>query len=200
MVSSMSTLYPLFVSHILGLLQDERLATPLTRVFDAAPLPFWSAPASSSGKYHPALALGNGGLVRHTIVCVHIARGLAEPYGLLDQLDAITIAAACHDLYKGGVSNKWTTTVDEHPTLAAQAIFDELAYQIDEGFCIDEYLPMVHGALAAESHMGIWGDKKTPIGRMAELHALIATADYMASRKYFEPSDELAEILLDFPI
>ncbi len=34
---------------------------------------FFTVPASSSGKYHPSYALGDGGLVRHTKAAVTIA-------------------------------------------------------------------------------------------------------------------------------
>ena len=34
---------------------------------------FFEVPASSTGKYHPEFALGDGGLIRHTKVAVRIA-------------------------------------------------------------------------------------------------------------------------------
>lgn len=34
------------------------------------PLYWWEVPASSTGKYHPAYALGDGGLMRHSIAVV----------------------------------------------------------------------------------------------------------------------------------
>lgn len=35
---------------------------------------FFEIPASSSGKYHPSYALGEGGLVRHTKAAIAIAQ------------------------------------------------------------------------------------------------------------------------------
>ena len=38
---------------------------------------FYEVAASSTGKYHPSYALGDGGLVRHTIAAVRIANALS---------------------------------------------------------------------------------------------------------------------------
>ena len=37
---------------------------------DNLPLYWWEVPASSTGKYHPSYALGDGGLMRHSISVV----------------------------------------------------------------------------------------------------------------------------------
>ena len=42
-------------------------------VLDKAPENFWTIAASSTGKYHPEYAAGEGGLIRHTKAVVRIA-------------------------------------------------------------------------------------------------------------------------------
>lgn len=192
--------YHLFVEHIVGLLENQELATPLRNIFEAAPTPFWFAPASASGKYHPKYALGEGGLVRHTLAVVHVARDLARPYGLTDKMDAITIAAAIHDLYKGGKSETWETTVEEHPELVAEAVFDELSRMFDDtniSNCV--VMELIEAAQAAQGHMSLWGKTPRAISSgLTPMQSLVSTADYVISRKFLEPSSELAEILERF--
>ena len=48
---------------------------------DEIPEYFWVVPASSSGKYHPEISLGDGGLVRHSIMVSRIAEDLVRCEG-----------------------------------------------------------------------------------------------------------------------
>lgn len=88
-----------------------------------APKEFWTAPSSSSGKYHPSEDNGVGGLVRHTLKTILIAHTLAYTEYYLSHekkfyKDICVVAAGCHDIKKNG--EPWGKhTVPEHGILAA---------------------------------------------------------------------------------
>jgi hypothetical protein len=179
-----------FIEYVCGLLHDKTLRTPLTERFMAVPSAFWSAPASSTGKHHPSYALGDGGLLRHTLVCLHVARDLAAAYGLTSDrsMDVITIAAAFHDTYKGGDTGNepWIETVTDHPIIGRDHLL------------VNEPSTLNAAASVVWYHMSMWGPTPTPMGSMAPIASVVSSADYIASRKYLEPSAELAELLADF--
>lgn len=109
-----------------------------------------SAAASSTGKYHPRFAHGEGGLLRHIRAAVHFVERLAISNGLSSLERDIAIAAAgLHDLCKSGLNWESKYTVFEHPLLVRCLIDSEhlngqdavLWSQICD--CID-------------SHMGCW--------------------------------------------
>ena len=57
----------------LNLIKNERLRRSCVEMLKLLPDYFYKVEASSSGKYHPAFALGEGGLVRHTKVAAQMA-------------------------------------------------------------------------------------------------------------------------------
>lgn len=62
---------------------------------------FFTVPASSSGKYHPDFANGDGGLVRHTVAVCEIADALGELHEFnARQRSIVLIAALLHDACK----------------------------------------------------------------------------------------------------
>lgn len=92
---------------------------------DRLPDYFFEVAASSTGKYHPSYALGEGGLVRHTKAAVAIAKDLLglEMYGKYsaEDKDIILAALILHDGMKHGtVGGKYT--VATHPTEMADFI------------------------------------------------------------------------------
>jgi hypothetical protein len=180
-----------FVAYVLSLIEDATLHPVVQAFFDAVPEPFWTAPASSSGRFHPDYALGEGGLVRHTLVALTVGLDLARIYGMTSpqETDAIVIALACHDAYKGGESNEWTTTVPVHPALAASYLWEHGANQT-----------LAWAGMAIETHMSMWTNGAAlAVGHdLNAMQSLVATADYVASRKYLVPDDDLAQLLLLF--
>jgi len=135
---------------------------------------FWTAPASTSGKYHPKISLGNGGLVRHTKLAVYW--GL-ELYRAMHNhsfgTDEVVAALLLHDLTKqqGGVGG--------HGVRLAKILRDR------DDYCVA--VDMI--VLGIESHMGIWTkpEGKAPNwkrpGTLRNFCALVHLADYCASRK-----------------
>ena len=70
---------------------------------------FFEIPASSTGKYHPKYALGDGGLVRHTKVVVRIGYELLnnESVGFSfkeEEKDLLLMAMLLHDGLKSGIN------------------------------------------------------------------------------------------------
>ena len=56
----------------LNYINDMRIREGAKILLDGLPEYFYTIPASSTGKYHPDFASGEGGLVRHTKVAVRI--------------------------------------------------------------------------------------------------------------------------------
>ena len=57
----------------LNYINNSRIKKSLIIMINKLPDYFFEVPASSTGKYHPKFALGEGGLVRHTKVAVRLA-------------------------------------------------------------------------------------------------------------------------------
>lgn len=153
---------------------------------DNLPDYFFEVPASSSGKYHPQYALGNGGLLRHTQVAVRIANTLlvTKTFGdqyTIGQKDAILIALILHDSIKHGVIKK-NHTVKEHPMLVRPYYEALVSSEINElvGYAKRDAL---YGLI--ESHMGQWNiaDGVTMPLPKTNAQKFVHLCDYLASRK-----------------
>lgn len=111
---------------------------------------FFTVAASSTGKYHPNYALGDGGLVRHTKAATRIAYELfrTDLYSYnQDQQDLILASLILHDSRKhGNNGSKWT--VVEHPLLAANAVRSSF------GTLRQEWKEII--ATNIKTHMGRW--------------------------------------------
>ena len=55
------------------LIKDEELANALSKIIELLPDYWFVEAASSTGKYHPSYALGNGGLLRHSKFAAKLA-------------------------------------------------------------------------------------------------------------------------------
>ena len=58
------------ITPILETIQDDEIRTFAYVLVDNLPSYIWEVGASSTGKYHPAYSLGQGGLMRHQIAVV----------------------------------------------------------------------------------------------------------------------------------
>jgi hypothetical protein len=149
---------------------------------------FFSIPASSTGKYHPQYALGEGGLVRHTQAAVGIAQELfrVEMFGFNEiEQDCITAALILHDTYKSGINHE-RFTVTEHPIVAVEQFNKHTELT---NLLTPEQYKIIFDCIA--HHMGQWTTDyrskrevlekpKTKIAKIAHL------CDYIASRKCLE--------------
>ena len=193
----------------LSFVKDAPLKALVEYVLKKLPEYFFHVPASSTGKYHPAYALGEGGLVRHTKAAVRIfvdlaAAGIDEWYMNLDtynpdlyskeQFDSECVAALIlHDSIKYGIEDIALEDIPnhhtkfEHPLLAASflmACAQEIGYE--NGAQVERVANLI------SSHMGKWCYSKystyvLPTPDMGGWgHKMVHLADYLASRKELE--------------
>lgn len=178
----------------LDYINDELLQEFISYCVEEAPDYFFTMPASTTGKFHPAYTLGEGGLIKHTKAAVKIAKDLLS----LEQnkhLDADLIIAALilHDSIKKGTGgSKYTVT--EHPIYAADFIRGridefEIEYDMDADELEDLRLKVNQIQRLIKSHMGQWNldyrlGKAILPKPVEEDEKFVHTCDYLASRKY----------------
>jgi len=187
---------------------DIRAITAAT--LDAAPDVIVSIPASSSGKYHPAYSLGEGGLMRHVKAAVGMAHSLIETEIFANMIgdcaaksDAarVSLMADCayaalilHDCCKCDDTPKHSTRFD-HPVVAAKLFKEMVANYIRSNSGISEIrvnvlkdaVPVIYGAIA--SHMGQFNTANYAKGVVLPkpnngIEHFVHLCDYLASRKF----------------
>ncbi len=148
---------------------------------------FFKVDASSTGKYHPKYAAGEGGLTRHVKSACKFANELllnpiiGKPYTQRDK-DLIIIALLIHDGLKYGEKEKEQYTRFDHPILAceyAKKNKDKLKMS-------EEELEKMSAAVA--SHMGPWNTSSysevvLPVPK-APIEKFVHMCDYLASRRF----------------
>ena len=149
---------------------------------------FFEIPASSTGKYHPKYALGDGGLVRHTKVVVRIGYELLnnESIGFSfkeEEKDLLLMAMLLHDGLKSGINHEKYTRFD-HPLLASKLILDNK----DKLSLNDFEITLVRNAI--EAHMGQWnvdynGNEVLPKPHN-KYQRFVHMCDFLASKKFLE--------------
>lgn len=157
----------------LAAIKDETLRGFVRACLGAAPPYFWRVPASSSGKHHPAFALGEGGLVRHTKAAVAVFLEFADAGCLCVDRDACIAALILHDTLKYGVPPAVEPkTLPEHPLLPERH-YAGLRKMLP-GAAWEAVFSRVR------AHMGRWG----PVVPATPDEWLVHLADYVASRKW----------------
>lgn len=163
------------------------------------PLRFWTEPASTSGKYHPAQSRGEGGLARHTKLATRILirqMGGDLHAGTITRREAdLAIASSLlHDTYKGGKSGN-QKFCKEHGAIAAAEIYgmgnDWLVRQSPTNFTRDELLVLC-GCICW--HMGPWSTPTSkgylkPYAELTILERLVHTADNSSAEPTLSMTD-----------
>lgn len=178
-------------------IKNSRYRENAIKLVELLPDYFFTVAASSTGKYHPSYAQGNGGLLRHTKVAVRIAHELlnSEIVGAKysdDEKDIITIALIMHDGLKHGIPmNKYVQA--DHPLLAANFIKDHK----DEVDFTDNELSALCNMI--ESHMGEYnkdynGNEILPVP-INKYQKFVHMCDLLASKKFLEVPFDGNEIL-----
>lgn len=149
---------------------------------------FYEVPASSTGKYHPSFALGDGGLVRHTKVAVRMAyeiiggKTIGDKF-TSDEKDLVLVALLLHDgLKEGRIKEKFTRF--DHPILMAEFIKENK----DKTKLSDEEAQLLSNMIA--SHMGQWNtnpysDVVLPLPSN-KYEKIVHMCDLLASRKFID--------------
>ena len=171
---------------ILNTFENEDIKEFAVELLNNLPEYIWHVGASSTGKYHPAYSLGEGGLMRHQMAVVRFLNFFLEleQYGAgmtSRERDLMRTAALIHDGMKSGTQEDYTKskyTKFNHPLLMANVI------RSTDGLDASERDFIAH---CIESHMGQWNvDKKTNVELPKpkdEYQKLVHLADYLASRK-----------------
>jgi len=171
----------------LELIKNENIRKFVEQAIEILPDYFFLIGASSSQKYHPAYALGDGGLTRHSKAAVRIAYEMFrlewwnfEVY----QKDLIITALILHDGWKSGIIQQ-RYTVFEHPVIAAK--------MIEENFGKNDFIDNSQVLFICDlikTHMGAWTRNKQgeevlekPV---TKIQKFVHLADYLASRKCLE--------------
>ena len=149
---------------------------------------FFEVAASSTGKYHPSFALGEGGLLRHTKVALKIAKELLddESIGYMytnDEKDLMIIAIMMHDGLKHGKEKEKYTRFD-HPILMSNFIKEN-----KENLTLtDKEIEFIASVIS--SHMGPW--TTNPYSDITlpkpsnKYQRFIHMCDFLASRKFLD--------------
>ena len=141
---------------------------------------FWTAPASSTGKYHPPEDLGESGLVRHVIKAVYVAEEFFRFYdNFLEQKDKDIVISAVllHDIKKNGLI--WGNRTDYTHGLIAYKWLDQ--FKLDDADAKREIRNCVR------YHMGRWvqpadSELESAISPSINEH-IVQVSDYVSSRK-----------------
>lgn len=174
-------------------IQDENVKKFMEQCIETIPEYWYTVPASSTGKYHPNYALGNGGLMRHTIALLRFFDRLVRNtmYGspfTNREMDLLRVACLMHDSRKSGSDEDFAIskyTKFDHPILAANVV-----RSIETEYITDEEKEMVANAI--ESHMGQWnvdtyGKSKVELPLPTNKYQkIVHLVDYLAAQKGVE--------------
>lgn len=178
-------------------IKSDRIKKACEEMVKLLPDYFFEVPAASTGKYHPAYAAGEGGLLRHTKGAVRIAvEILSDPSTgdkyTSDEKDMMIMALILHDGLKSGMTKEKYTRFD-HPILMADYIMDNeevLGLEVEEiEFICD----------AIKTHMGPWTTDYNGVEVLekpkTKYQNFVHLCDFLASRKcLLIPFDENNEI------
>lgn len=138
----------------LNYINDTRIRNACLEMIKILPDYFFTIPASSTGKYHPEYAQGEGGLLRHSKAATRIGYELLKDPSIGDKYttkekDLLIMALLLHDGLKSGMPQEKYTRFD-HPILMANYIMDNeelLGLEIDEIEFLEDVI---------KTHMGVW--------------------------------------------
>ena len=182
----------------LELIKNDRLRRSCEVLLNELPDYFYEIPASSTGKYHPKFALGEGGLVRHTKVAVRIAYEIIKTQSIGnvftdDEKDLILISLMLHDGLKEGFPKEKYTRFD-HPILAANFVKDKA--NLTE--LTSEEVKLISTNIS--SHMGEWNksdysDITLPLPKN-KYQKMVHMCDLLASRKFMNVEFDGNDIIM----
>lgn len=170
----------------IGYIKDVKYKESLKKMIDLLPDYFFEVPASSTGKYHPAFALGDGGLVRHTKVAIRIGYELLNNDSIgnvfnAKEKDLMLMALLIHDGLKSGISKEKYTRFD-HPLLIANYMRENK----EKTLLNDDEIEFICNCV--EAHMGQWntdynGNAILPVPKN-KYQKFVHMCDFLASRKF----------------
>ncbi len=177
----------------LELISDDSLSESLLNIINMLPDYWLEEAASSTGKYHPEYALGNGGLLRHSKAAMRIGYELLSNPCIGDKYtkrekDLMLMSLLVHDGLKLGVPKERYTRFD-HPILMGKFILDnreEIGLSEEDAIFMNEVI---------KTHMGPWttdyNGNEVLEKPKTKYQNFVHMCDYLASRKcLLVPFDE----------
>ena len=176
------------IAPILETIQDDEIRTFAYILVNDLPDYVWHVGASSTGKYHPAYSLGDGGLMRHQIAVVRFMNFFFELEQFQNEftsreMDLMRVAGLVHDGRKSGEQEDYTKskfTKFDHPMQMANVVRN-----FDGQYLSHDDIDFIANCI--ESHMGQWNTQKRgstvlpkPINKYQQI---VHLSDYLASRK-----------------
>ena len=181
----------------LELIKDENLADSLLAILDMLPKYWFSEPASSTGKYHPEYALGEGGLLRHSKAAMRIGYELLMDPCIGDKYtdrekDLMLMSLLVHDGLKLGLPKEKYTRFD-HPILMADFIMKnrkDINISVEDAQFMGDVI---------RTHMGPWttdyNGNEVLERPKTKYQNFVHMCDYLASRKcILVPFDDINNI------
>ena len=164
---------------------DDNIKESSKTMIELLPDYFFHEAASSTGKYHPSYALGDGGLVRHTKAAVRVADELLSDPAIVDKYtrsekDVMIMSLILHDGLKRGLKEEKYTRFD-HPILMANYVLENK----DKLKMSDEEVQLASSVI--KTHMGPWitdyqGNEILEKPK-TKYQNFVHMCDYLASRK-----------------
>lgn len=167
-------------------IKSNKIRNACLEIIKLLPDYFFEIPASSTGKYHPEYALGDGGLLRHTKAAVRIGYELLQDPSIGDKYtseekDMMLMALLLHDGLKSGMPKEKYTRFD-HPLLICDLIMDSeevLGLEVEEiEFICD----------AIKTHMGNWTTDYNGVEVLekpkTKYQNFVHMCDFLASKKF----------------
>lgn len=176
----------------LNLIDDENLKNFIIEYLDKkTPDYFWTEAGAKKAGHHPDQDYGEGGLVRHTRMCVRVADDLLRNdlfAEVIDKKNELLGALICHDTKKNGNDNSRYTF--DHPTHAANSMkkFYRDEYTGEKSSKLQEQVEFMGHCIAA--HMGQWNsgygkDRNVKLPLPNDPYcAFVHLCDYIASRMF----------------
>ena len=176
------------VQPVLDTFENDDIKEFAIVLLDNLPDYIWRVGASSTGKYHPAYSLGDGGLMRHQMAVVRFLNFFfeLEQYNsklTTREMDLMRLSGLIHDGMKSGSQEDYEKskyTKFDHPIQMAEVVRSH-----DGQYLTHEEIEII--AEAISKHMGAWNtDKKSatvlpkPNDKFSRM---LHVADYLASRK-----------------
>ena len=177
----------------LELISDESLSESLLKLIEMLPDYWFHEAASSTGKYHPSYALGEGGLLRHSKAAMRIGYELLNDPCIGDKYtsrekDLMLMSLLVHDGLKRGLTAEKYTRFD-HPILMGKFILDnykEIGIKKEDAEFMNDVI---------KTHMGPWTtdyDGNEVLEKTkTKYQNFVHMCDFLASRKcILVPFDE----------
>ena len=169
----------------LSYIQDEEYSEALLNIINMLPDYWFHEAASSTGKYHPEYALGEGGLLRHSKAAMRIGLELLSNPAIGNKYtsrekDLMLMSLLVHDGLKLGMPQEKYTRFD-HPILMGQFVVDHK----DEIGINEEDAKFMQDVI--KTHMGNWttdyNGNEVLEPPKTKYQNFVHMCDFLASRK-----------------